>query len=427
LCYNVFIQERELIKQVITVHHKRYATGLFWQPVNVGVTPYIFARQLISKSVKKYTLLTEYKSMIGLSEERGGVRAGMPSAAAEIVSSLSAFVSFLAVFNVDNYYYLVAVRNGVIIRDILIETEAEARKLYVELSEMPDWSAMIAPSSWGMPQSQEKAITNLIRSGSIAKLRQISIVKSLTPSIVIMSVFLVLVLLFVYVPSFKKETPKPAQLSPELMAEYQKQIQAKNEELDKKFEIVKPVVIRYPYDDLPDVMERARLCYKAIGYVMQPIIGWNQRSAKCDKEYVSAVFSRGFGTLNDFYVIGADLLPGASVTQRSENDISVSVKLPKLKLHTSLDERDQQTALRDIYSVFQQVNIRATVRVVNDSVKHGSNNYEKVNAIRVEASSKLIPVEFMQVFNDFDGVYMESVSWDFDSKIWKYNVLVYTK
>jgi len=92
-----------------------------------------------------------------------------------------------------------------------------------------------------------------------------------------------------------------------------------------------------------------------------------------------------------------------------------------------LDERDQQTALRDIYSVFQQVNIRATVRVVNDSVKHGSNNYEKVNAIRVEASSKLIPVEFMQVFNDFDGVYMESVSWDFDSKIWKYNVLVYTK
>lgn len=417
-----------MIKQTVTVHHKKYATGLFWQPVTPGVTPYIYARQLINKSIKKYTLLAEYKSMIGLAEERGGIRAGMPSVAAEVVNSLSTYVSFLAVFSTDGCYYLVAVRNGVIVRDVLIETEAEARKIYVELSEMPDWSALIAPASWGMPQSQEKVLSNLIRNGSVAKLRQISIVKSLVPSIIMMGVFLVVILLFLYIPSFKKENKtQTKQLSPELMAEYQKQIRAKNEELDKKYEIVKKIEVKYPYDNLPNVMERARLCYKAIGFVMQPIVGWNQKSATCDADYVSATFARGFGTLNDFYVIGADVLPGASVTQKTENDIFVRVKLPKLQDGASLDERDQTTVLRDIYSIFQQLNVKANVRVVNASVKNGVKSYETVHVIRIDAQSKLIPTEFMQVFNDFDGVYMESVSWEYSTKFWKYNVLVYTK
>ena len=141
-----------MIKQIINIHHKKYATGLFWQPVGVGNTAFNYAKQLIRNIDKKYSLYIEYKSMVGLGDKNTGIYSGLPSAAAEIVDSLSEYVSFLGVFQADKYFYLSAVRNGVIIRDSLIESAQEARKLYAELSSIPDWGALFAPASWGMPR-----------------------------------------------------------------------------------------------------------------------------------------------------------------------------------------------------------------------------------------------------------------------------------
>ena len=416
------------MKQVIIVNRRKYATGLFWQPVNVGVTPYLYARQLVAKSDKKYTLLTEYKSMIGLAEARDGVHSGMSCIAAEVMDALPEFASFLGVFHVDTRFYLIAVRNGVIIRDILVEKESEARKIYAELSNMPDWGGLFAPSSWGMPRSQEKFLQDIVKNNSVARLRQISIVKSLAPSIVLAVVALALGGYFLYSPLFKSgKTEIPVTLNPQLAAEYQRQLEEKNKELDEKFEV--PVVkssIEYPYDKLPDVIERADLCYKATGFVMQPVMGWEQKNTVCDGEYVSVVFNRRFGTLNDFYLIGGDLMPGGIVQQVSENEMRVRVKLPELEVRPSVDERDQETLMRDIVSVFQQANLKASVKASNEVIR---NNKEKevVKFVEIDANSKLIPSEFMQIFDGFDGVYMRSANWDARSRTWGYKVVVYTK
>ena len=347
-----------MIKQVISVHRKQFATGLFWQPVSVGVTPANYARQLVKNSDKKYTLFAEYKSMVGLGDTHDGARLGMSSAAAEIVDSLSEFVSFLGVFKIGAYYYLVAVRNGIIIRDILIETETEARNLYAELSNIPDWGALFAPQSWGMPKSQEKTLPEIIGYGSVAKLRQISLVKALLPSVFFIVLFIIGVVYLLKSPLLENITPKKTtQLNPELVEEYKRQVELKNAELDKQYNIVRNEIkpIQYPYNYLPDVMERAKLCYKAIAFVMQPIAGWNQTFAKCDENYVSATFIRDFGTLNDFYTIGGDLMPGAIVQQMSEDEMIVRAKLPQLPTFASLDERDQVTAMRDIASFFPMI------------------------------------------------------------------------
>ena len=145
-----------MIKQVITVNRKKFATGLFWQPLGVGNTAQNYAKQLSKSGDKKYTLYVGYKSMVGLTDTHEGATAGMASAAVEIVSALSEFVSFLGVFRADAYYYLIAVRNGVIIRDILLNDAESARKLYTQLAEIPEWGALFAPAAWGIPKSQEK-------------------------------------------------------------------------------------------------------------------------------------------------------------------------------------------------------------------------------------------------------------------------------
>lgn len=416
-----------MIKQVINLHHKKYATGLFWQPLSIGNTAHGYAKQLSKNTDKKYNLFTEYKSMIGLVGSHDGAHVGMPSAAVEVVNSLSEFVSFIGVFRYEDYFYLVAVRNGIIIRDILIDREDVARKTYTELMNIPDWGVLIAPASWGMPKSQEKDLSDLIKHGAFAKLHQISVVKSVIPSVL----FAVLFALFgVYILTHKiDDTSKDKKigLNDELVAEYRRQIELKKEEItDKKLQEEIPEKIEYPYDNLPNVKERAKLCYKAIAFVMQPIPGWNQTYAKCDGDYVVANFSRDFGTLNDFYEIGAGLMPGAVVQQVSEDEMIMRVNLPKLNTYSSLDENDQVSVMREISTRFQQINTNADIEAVTDTFSHG-NITQDLHIVEVGASSKLIPVEFMQIFNGFDGVYMTSVSWRANTRTWNYEVIIYTK
>lgn len=418
-----------MIKQIITVHRKKFATGLFWQPVSVGNTAYNYAKQLSKNIDKKYTLFIDYKSMVGLGNKNTGVYAGLPSAAVEIVESLSEFVSFLGVFQVGGYFYLVAVRNGVIIRDILIETAEEARRLYAELSGIPDWGALFAPASWGMPKAQEKIISELVRSSTSAKLRPIDVFDSVWPSVIFFIVVLLGGLFLFHEKILKLFTSKePVRANPELVEKYKQNIELKKQELAKKQELEKQksIPIEYPFDYLPDVMERANLCYKAIAFVMQPVAGWNQTYTKCDKDFVSATFSRGFGTLNDFYLNGAELMPGALVQQVSDDEIIVRVKLPQLKTYSSLDERDIISAVRDITTNFQQINIQADINTVVETATNGFET-ENINVIEVSAASKLIPAEFIKIFNDFQGVYMNSVVWNANTRVWKYEVMVYTK
>lgn len=418
-----------MIKQVITVNHKKYATGLFWQPLRVGVIAQNYARQLAKNGGKKYTLYVGYKSMVGLTDTHEGVKAGMASAAIEIVSALSDLVSFLGVFQTENNnYYLIAVRNGVIIRDILLTDAESARKLYTEMAKIPDWGALFAPASWGIAKSQEKLLSDLMGHGAYVKLREISTVKTIIPSVV----FLILFAVFGYIVlknSVANKTVSKPTITAEKIAEYKKQIEAKTQKIaDKILPTVteQDVDIDYAYEHLPRVNERADLCYKAIAFVMQPVMGWNQTYARCDEEYVSANFSRDFGTLNDFYEIGGDLMPGAMVQQMSEDEILVSIKLPELKTYTSIDDRDQTTLMRDITTVFQQSNINANIQGVIDKVLTGAGT-ENIYVTEVGVSSKLIPSEFMRAFDGFNGVYMPSVTWRANTKMWDYEVVIYSK
>lgn len=416
-----------MIKQVITVNRKKFATGLFWQPLGVGNTAQNYAKQLSKTGDRKYTLYIGYKSMVGLTDTHEGAAAGMASAAVEIVSSLSDLVSFLGVFQADNNYYLVAVRNGVIIRDILLNDAESARRLYAQLAEIPDWGALFAPASWGIPKSQEKLLTDLMGRGISLRLRQISTAKSIVPSMIMIILFVIFGYFVLKNTAVNKTVSKPT-INAEKIAEYKRQIELKAQQLTDKVMPTSVVEqkVDYAYDHLPNVMDRANLCYRAIAFVMQPITGWNQTYARCDEEYVSANFLRDFGTLNDFYELGGELMPGAMVQQMSEDEILVRVKLPTLKTYSSIDERDQTTVMRDITTIFQQINMNADIQGVVDTVSTGDGT-ENIYVTEVGVASKLIPAEFMQAFNGFGGVYMPSVTWRAGTRTWNYEVVIYSK
>ena len=420
-----------MINQVITVDRKKYAAGLFWQPIASGFVARNYARSLARSIDGKLNLYVDYRAMVGLGARRLGHRRGMHSAAAEIMDSMTEYSSFLGVFQAGRLFYLVAVRNGIILNDRLFDSEAAARAEYLRLAQIPDWSALFAPSAWSMPRAVERNLSDIITGRAPAALRHIGRIKMLLVSVGLIGLFVLGIGYLFRAPITQMLAPRPqiAKIDPELAAEYKRIIEEKNKELDKVFEIEKtppPEPLRMPYDYLPDPMERANLCYQAIGFLMQPVQGWNQVSAECGEEYANASLRRGFGTLVQFYEIAGRLMPGAFVREESENALNVRASMPELEVHSSQDERYADTIVRDVYSLFQATAEDVEIGVVADAITNGIET-ASVDVVEVAASSKLTPAQFMEIFADFGGVYMTRCAWDGSRRIWNYEVIIYAK
>lgn len=419
-----------MASQVISVNRKKYAVGLFWQPMGVGNVRNN-ARSLARSVDKKLNLYTEYRSMIGLGARKFGQRVGMLSAAAEVMESFSEYTSFLAVFQVDKKFYLVASRNGIILEDKLFDSEDAAREEYVGLSKIPDWGAFFAPGAWGMPRASERNFADLLNGRSHAVLHSVSHVYALVVSAALLGVF-VLGLGLIFYDSLMQAThdrPQVQDLDPELVAEYKRQIEEKSKELDAQYEIEKvapPEPIVLPYDILPGVAERAYQCYQAIAFLMQPVPGWNQVYATCGEAHAVAELRRSFGTLGDFYALAGELMPGVGVEEVGEDVIRIQAALPKLGVVASQDERDAQTVVRDVNTLFQTVDMDVDTQIVVDTLTNGV-DVVNLNVVEVAAESKLVPMQFMEIFDDFGGVYLVQASWDVASRSWSYEVIIYAK
>lgn len=419
-----------MANHIISVHRKKYAAGLFWQPITVGGGR-VAARKLAHSIDGHYGLYVEYNQMIGLAQRHAGYRSGMASAAAEVVESMSEFSSFLAVFAINGGFYLVAVRNGIILQDKIYESESVARNEYSALSEMPDWAAFVAPGSWGMPRAVERDIDDVLTGRSHTTLRSISIYSSVVLSLLIVGLFVLLVSGIFRTSIMETISPRPqmANVNPDLAAEYKRQIEEKNKELDAEFNIEKklpPEPIVMPYELLPDMQQRAENCYRAIAFLMQPITGWNQVSVKCGEEYATAQIRRSFGTIGDFYNVATDLMPGAFVQELSDDLISVRVTLPKLKSFASQDERDADTIIRDVTTLFQGIDANADIHAVTDTVTNGVDT-AYFDIVEIAASSKMVPMQFMKMFENFGGVYLTACDWNSSNRTWNYEVIIYAK
>ena len=416
--------------QVITINRKKYAVGLFWQPTGAGYVARTYARALARSVDKKLNLYTEYRGMVGLGARRAGHRSGMDSAAAAVTDALGEYSSFLAVFGIDKYFYLVAVRNGVILEDKLFTSESDARAEYFKLSEIPDWGALFAPAPWGMPRAVERNLSDLIVRAVRAPLRPISRVGAGLVSGVLIIVFVIGSVWFFRDPLEQMATTSElSNISPELAAEFEKQVQEKNKELDAVFEIEKPALpgpIVLPYEYLPDPMARAQVCYQAMGFLMQPITGWSQTNVECGETHAIAQFSRDYGTLDDFYMMATELMPASFVQQQSDNALTVRAKLPDVPTYASIDERDVETVLRAVMTAFQGIDTPADAAMVVDTLTNGVDTVY-LNVVEVAAESKLVPTQFMQIFDDFGGVYMTRCAWNASARTWNYEVIIYAK
>ena len=416
--------------QVIILNKRKCATGLFWQPVGAGHTPRTYAHILDKKINERLTLYTSDKSMIGLGGRKFGHRLGMQALAAEVMESFAEYSSFLAAFKVNNGIWIVAARNGIIVEDKLHYDETIAKASFEELFTITDWAALIAPGAWQKLRAIETKLEDVVIKEYKFDLKSVSHFSSNFLTIILFVLFVFSLVQFFKGPIEKitGSSYKASVVNTQLAEEYKRNLDKKLMPADTQTKLAEAKTVRLimPYEKLPDVWNQTKLCWQAIGFLMQQIPGWNQTEAECSGNIATATLRRDFGTLDDFYAVGDRTMPGVAAEEISDSEIKLIVNLPEMTTGFKQPETDVAFVKREINSIFQRADMDADVSEDSDVISEGDQSAD-VNFVFVSADSKLEPKEFMRVFSEFSSVSIKSIRWDNNKNEWNYEVKVYVK
>jgi hypothetical protein len=422
-----------LPKQVITISRKKYAAGLFWQPVAVGSAARDYVSSIAKKIDKKLNLFVEYRSMVGLGSRKKGHRAGLSAAAPEALEAFAEYSSFLACFTVAQGFWVIAARNGIIIADMLYATEMEAKAAYASLSVLPDWGVLVAPIAWNIQRAIDKPLDDLVSGGDRNALKPLSHLRGYLIALFLIGVFGFGAFYVLRDPILAMFSPRPqvTKIDPELALEYKRRLEEKADELNQQYQLAQPPAVEtepvlLPFEEVPNKYDRAELCWRAIGFLMQPVPGWIQTTIDCDADTASARLRREYGTLADLYAVAPGLMAGIEITELSESDVMLRVNLPELDVGYSLEELDAADVMRDINSMFQLIGTEGDVRLGSEEFLLGS-EYVLINFVQISVRSKLTPNEFVRVFDSIEGVSFPRITWDMRQKSWNYEVKIYVK
>jgi len=416
--------------QVINIERKKYAVGLFWQPVASGQNSRGATVRRLAKFLPgavKY--FTEYRSMIGLGWRALGHRRRMPSAAAEVMDAFSDYNSFLAAFAVRQGFYLVAARNGIIIQDKLFGDEVSAKHEYEQLAGLPDWGLLVAPAAWEIARGEEKILSEVVSGNTRYYLNPASKLASIATSAVIITLVLAGLFYMFREPltHMIKPRQKTMEIDEEARAAFVRKLEERDAALISATQLVPPPEpLVMPYDNIPDIAAHAAQCFDAITFLMQVVPGWNQADAECEGGRAAAHLHRRFGVIMDVYDFAAINMPGVEIIENSDSDMVLSLELPELPGRSRMAEEDADTLARNINSVFQLMGHDADVRRTIETVR-GAGAMASVNVVLVHAASAMQPPEFVRIFEDYDAAVLSSVRWNAASRKWNYEVKIYVK
>ncbi len=183
----------------ITIGRVGYAVGLLWQPLQNPEDALPEIREAIESDPEAdlYCLRSTSTPQYGIGKKVMGHQAGEPSAAAAVASALSDYTSVAAVFPVKEGWWLVAIRNDLILseEDLLFTSEQEAQNAFYSLLSLPDWDLKIAPQEWMIDKAKQMPLENIIKkSGTKSRLMEIGATKK-TQILTFIAIFFVIVLI----------------------------------------------------------------------------------------------------------------------------------------------------------------------------------------------------------------------------------------
>lgn len=196
------VQEEEKRIGSVSLDGVPYAVSLMWQPLQDPDSP-MSEIKLVTDSDPSFDLYCLYNLQIpqyGLGKRRNGQSVGMPALAVSIASYFSEISSVCGVFKVPDGWWLIAIRNNLILseQDVFFEKEEEAKEALRVLLKVPNWDKIIVPEDWGIENAESISILTIVQDAPKVRLQELSNVRKKTFLMVASIILLVLVMSILY-------------------------------------------------------------------------------------------------------------------------------------------------------------------------------------------------------------------------------------
>ena len=176
----------------ITVGGTTYATSLFWQPLQNVTDPFQEvedASEGVLEGADLFCIKGGKAPQFGICVSHEGYRGGEAVAAVSLATAMSNISSYVAVFKTPQGWWYTCIRNDIILSDgdMLFLSEEEAKNQFMSMLAVPDWGKKIAPAEWGLEETEEVSVEEILARGAKAKLQKIKGLRGAKLMIVILS------------------------------------------------------------------------------------------------------------------------------------------------------------------------------------------------------------------------------------------------
>ena len=403
--------------KTIKVGGKTYAVGLFWQPLQNQKNYLEEVKQTVQNVITSANLFCLRKgnvSQYGLGYTSKGHKSGMPSAASVIANVLRDKASALCAFKIDDGWWFVVIRNGLILseEDTVYTEEQDVKNAYETMLNIPDWGYMIAPKEWGYENTHPLQLEDLIVKGKP------EVLKTITTPVKTKDIIILLVLVaFGFNYYLKKKAEKEA-------LEQARLARIKAEEYKRLHPPPPPPPPPpAPFETLVDIEDMAKKCAILIINSTTVVPGWDLEHTNCSETILSSSWNRTYGNVG--WIFEAQKLGylykdiKLSAKDIAYKNVVGTIDIPIMKrisVKPIIEKVELQKRLNDI---FKSVNVSVTLNDKKETVK-GQNSYVKdypYTAFSFNDTSVRLPLDWVKLLREFKA--------DNKTRQWKYNGRIY--
>ncbi len=411
-----------------------YATSIFWQPLqnsNDYMQEIEDASNTILEGADLFCIKGGKAPQFGICVSHEGYKKGETVAAVALATSLSDVSSFVAVFKTSEGWWYTCVRNDIILSDgdMLFLTEEEAKDQFMSMMAVPDWGKKIAPKEWGIEDTEDLRLSDLIQRGATAKLQKIKGLRgSKLLAVIGISAVVGLWLLSSLIDKIFLAPPKRPVVVPVRPKIAQPAAQV--------------VPIQKPWDNIKNPKQVMQNCYEGISQVASILPpGWKIGTLTCSDNTVATTWRREVGHLSwaEEALKDSNLKFSGYSFSGTGNDLTASLTMSPLETLASPPEKTS-TELRNILNEkFQSLGLTITLTDESKQVSQPTpqapvgkgpqarpaNSSVTFRALKFNFRSTHNPTTWVDLLTKYSGLEIRLITYSPNDRVWNYEGAIY--
>ncbi len=428
--------EKKPDNNVITVGKNSFVTGIFWQPFRDLTNQ----QKEIKESAKfnssdLFCLKTKGVHQYGLASTKDGFKSGQVSAAIAAAAILSDKSSTVAIFKVNIGWWLLVIRNDIILpeEDRILKTEVDAKKAFVSMLAVPDWGYKICPAEWNIADTKEIKVDELL----IGKYTKAALEK-VDKTVMMVAIAVIVTLLAAGIGKFVWDKKREELLRMQRQIEEARRLELqKLEEQKKKQEELANMPVPPAWEKIVDPVEFTNICMKYIRNNFQKFAGWKLKSIECNSVDIKIEWARGEMGNNDWLINDAKskgYIPDTTEITVTDSSATGRIKYTadELKIisgEPSLTLTELKELLGKWFNTYNATSKRVEIKEKTVTLKE-NNKSESFPYVYFIFENPRDPIRIVNLLKTFSGLEFTSIKCNNVNDLsfrWSYEGRIYAK